>query len=250
MITISKKLLFALVAFTILPGCAPVPSGSSSGNTKDIELSLNSYYNLDTAIGKYSDTMVEFDGVALATSVQSDGKTHVTIKLLPAIEDDYRRPGDTSKLLRIVPNPQTITLGSSKLKDVPLKDLRFKVCFHAGGTGPAKINWLFVKATQEQNQQHITDIRRANGVDTASFLIPSNGTRFDLRLDENEQGFGYKRTLRMSEVPGREGLLYLGEDGGYLYLDKNGWQLIQPAAGPGGSDYSFLENASTRGEFD
>jgi hypothetical protein len=248
---IKKRTLLAPLFAALITSCS-VPPGGGSGSIrgiKDIQVQIAPHYDLDsTRPLRYTETRVEFDAIALSSTEQANGITSVTVKLKPAF-DGWSGTATDSKI-RLIAKPGTTVISSRKLKGIPLKDLKFKVSFDAGGSGPLKIEYLYINATQEKNSQHITDIRRGAGVDTASFLIPGTGTRFDLRLDENKQGFGYKRTERMSEVAGREGLLYLGESGGDLYLTGSGWQLLQPAAGPGGADFSFLENNAERGEFD
>jgi hypothetical protein len=194
---------------------------------------------------------ITFDCQALTSSSLPDGTESVTIKLLPAFDGwgDSQHPEmgpvTAGAKHRVFAVPDTITISSKKLAGIPLTQLNFRVTVVATGSNAGQVSSLYLNATQKNDAQHIESIEKKGRIDVATFFIPRTQTRFKLPLDRNPEGFGVSR----KDISG-DGLLYLGETGGDLYLDARGWKLVQPEAGPGGSDYSFLKTKTQRGKFD
>lgn len=246
--------LTALLILLLISGCA-VSSGSLRG-VKDIRLPVKSDHNLDTAPGYHDGSgMIErvlFPAKLVSSTTSSNGVTTATIQLSPATDGDEL--WDIPAKYRIIPNPSQITVRSKKLSRTLLANMEG---VSIASIGRHKGNVCLLKMSDDIYATEIKPL--ASG---KTLLTVRNG-QYQVTLDDfGRYGRGgdleWKRgtsdefrawQASTSSWKGKP-KLYFGDGGASVFLDGKGWHLEGNGAGPGGSDYSYLETNSARGEFD
>lgn len=250
------QLLPTVLIPLLITSCA-APSGSLPG-VKDIQISVKSTHNLDSAPG-YSDgsgyiKRVSFPAKLVSSSTSANGVTTATLQLQPATDGANIYGEMIPAKNRVIPNPSQITVSSKKLSQAILTNME-SVDIAPIGRHQGKVCIL----TMSDNI-YATGIKRLGSGKT---LLTVRGGKYQITLDD----FGsYGPGADLEWKPGTSDefrtwqastsswtgnpKLYFGDGGASVFLDGKGWHLEGNGAGPGGSDYSYLETNSSRGEFD
>lgn len=218
---------------------------------KDVTLEVLGTQDLDhmpdyvtsRARGYEEHLYVTFSCKCLSMETLPNGGKAATLELIPTYDgggiDGTTNPDEMTKH-RILPSRKSIVVTSKSFTEISLQRfLGITVDVVPVGKDKGRICGLSLEASIDR----IT--KKADG----NYLvdcIPSKGKgNFPLTVippvDANLLEKGATRL---------DGQLFLGEVGGFFALNPNGWSLIRRGAGPGGSDYSYLETKSARGNFD
>ena len=240
------RLLPTILIPLLITSCG-VQSGSRSG-VKEYNISVVPSHNLDTAPGFLDGSepipRAAFPAKVVSSSI-SGGITTATLQLQPA-SDEWKVNGRIINPAtgRVIPHPSQITVSSKKLSPVFLENME-SVEIAIAGRHKGKVCMLNLS-----EDIHAIELRP---LDSGKTLLtaknPKTGKIYTVTLDRARQDDGAKLG-HMSAANGNSGKIYFSDGQTSVSLDSQGWVLWVGPAGPGGSDYSYLETNSARGEFD
>jgi hypothetical protein len=237
-------------------------STQASPPTKEIHLTIKSNHDLDTAPGYWNGDEyienVDFPAKFISSSTAQDGTTIATFQLLPA--DDSDEFENIPAKFRIIPNPAQITVSSKKLsKEIaenvegisiaPLGRYQGKACMLCLSSSVNATEARRLESGKIQITAFNTKTRASYTVALDEFTAAGTGIAAEWKVEEPDGDLQKNRQAPASKWKGNP-YLFFGDGGATVFLYSKGWHLEGNGAGPGGTDYSYLETNSARGEFD
>ncbi|MGJ8645093.1 MAG: hypothetical protein ACSHX9_16955 [Luteolibacter sp.] len=218
---------------------------SSRSGLKDIHLSINSNHNLDSAPRDFSGA-VSFPAKLISSSTSASGVTSATLQLSPAIDGSHI---DTPAKYRVIPNPGVITVSSKKLTQAVLENME---SVDITATGRAKGKACSLTLSKDIHATELLPLKSGKTLLTA--VNPRTGKTYQVTLDRarHDDGgkVGYKSVKNGDTSEFHPRKIYFSDGATDVTLSSDGLVLWIGPAGPGGSDYSYLDTQSARGEFD